>query len=171
MVESPVDPPWVRTMANTPMFVGLVANDWNKLEFIMAFVAAPLMGVSIPIARVTLYAMNPPARRDYLSAVLAIGPWPDSVKARVESYIKEFERLRRRRNDVVHGRWDFTPAEGDDLKPVLRVMSGRSDPKDVATEQEIKDIIKTVNEIQHLQTETISLGQHLQSLIPTNMRR
>jgi hypothetical protein len=172
MVDIPNQPDWVTKIADTNMFIGMVANEWNKMEYGMAFVAAPLMGSAAPIARITLYAMNPPARRDYLYALLTELPWKGSpIAAKVTKYVDEFERLRKLRNDIVHGRWNFAVnADADTATAMLTVLKGRAEPKEVTTPEQTVTIMRAINDIQALNSQSHSLGDELRSLAEA-MRR
>lgn len=172
MAEIPTQPDWVTKIADTHMFIGHLATEWNKMEYTMAFVAAPLMGTTIPKARITLYAMNPPARRDYLYALIAEGKWGETeLGKKLTALVDEFERLRKLRNDIVHGRWNFNiDAATDKTTPMLTVTRGRSEPKEVTTEEDTKNIIKVINDIQALTGNNISLGQEFAKVLEA-MRR
>lgn len=165
-MSDPPDPPkWVQTMTNVPLFVGMVANEWAKLEHAMVPLVQLLLKTSQENTKIVLFSMSPPQRRDLLSALaennIGSGPIYESIKA----YVREFERLRKLRNDIVHGHWGQLTDEGE---PMLRLAKSCGALKETLEPKETKWIIQTVNDIQKLQATTFSIiGQIRSALEPS----
>ena len=164
--QPPEDTPrWVKTMTNVPLFVGMVANEWAKLEHAMVPLVQLLLNTSQENTKIILFSMAPPQRRDLLSALaetnIGSGPIYESIKA----YVREFDRLRNLRNDIVHGHWGQLTEEGE---PLLRLAKSRGALKETLEQKEIKWIMQAVNDIQKLQMTTFSIiGQIRSALGPS----
>lgn len=164
MPDQPV-PEFVRTMTNVPLFIGMIANSWAKLEHAMIPLANRLLRTADDkVGRIVMISLAPPAKRDLLLALTEISPLSDQMRADIASFCKEFERLRVLRNDIVHGRWDSLTKEG---KPILHTSSARSTLKETLTEAEVEWLISVRNEIESLTTEAFAQANALTGLWPS----
>ena len=91
-------------------YIGMVARAWAFHEHVMVGMVQSLLGSSFENAKVIFYAMNPPQRRDTISALSHSNIYDDTVLGEIDSYLKEYDRLKSLRNDIVHGHWLKVPA-------------------------------------------------------------
>jgi hypothetical protein len=166
MTNNVSQPPWLRTMTTVAMFIGFTANEWNKLENRMVLLAACLMRADYRVAEITMNALPPVGRRDYLAALAASDPWKGlPIRAAVDTYLTEFERLRKLRNDIVHGRWDFSHRDpSEDTQPIVTILRRRADPTEDVTPRDTQFILDAVADIQVLQGRTVDLSRQLKEL-------
>ena len=164
--QTPEDiPRWVQTMTNVPLFVGMVANEWAKLEHAMVPLVQLLLNTSQEKTKIVLFSMSPPQRRDLLSALAEASAGSGPIYKSIKVYVREFERLRKLRNDIVHGHWGQLTDEGE---PLLRLAKSRGALKETLEPKETKWIMQTVNDIQKLQGTTLSIvGQIRSALAPS----
>src|SRR4051812_9018948 len=74
-------PPWARAITDRVFYVGLIANNWAKLEHLMAPLANELLRTTQPeVGKLLIFALNPVARRDLFMALSLIGDIPDAIR-------------------------------------------------------------------------------------------
>ena len=140
------------------MLVGMVANAWAELEHDMVHIANALLRTSdYRVGKIVMVAANPPQKRDLLLAMASLPRWSQKKRERVQKFCAEFERLRKLRNDIVHGYWDTT-VESD---PALRLVRARTELKETATPRQAKWIMQSFNDIQAASDAAIELGNYL----------
>jgi hypothetical protein len=76
-MASPTEPPElpasIRTMMNVPLFVGMVANSWARLEHLMVPLANKLLRTADSrVGKIVMFAANPVAKRDLILALTDI---------------------------------------------------------------------------------------------------
>lgn len=137
--------------------IGSVANKWNTLEYNLTPLTSALMGADESVARITLNALTPVAKRDYLYALIYEGPWEKlNLATELNAFVKEYDRLRDQRNDIVHGRWSLTIKDSQ-LVPIWSMLKGKSKPKEHIDSKDEEFILKIYTEIEALQLSLIFL--------------
>lgn len=166
MEDQPKDvPEFVKSMTNVPLFVGMIANSWARVEHSLVGLAMKLLRTTDEnVARIVVFALNPPAKRDLLLALSENAPITDEQKAQIQKFAAEFDRLRKLRNDIVHGRWDMLSKAGT---PILYTASARSELKERFEEKETKWLIVTRNEVEALIPWAFDLSDWLTGLYPS----
>jgi hypothetical protein len=167
-MASPTEPPelpaFIRTMMNVPLFVGMVANSWARLEHLMVPLANKLLRTADSrVGKIVMFAANPVAKRDLILALTDISPLTEVQKQTISDWCTEYERLRILRNDVVHGRWDqLTKAS----TPVLRTAKSRASLKEKAEEKTVKWIMQIQIDIEELVSRSVKLAEEIAALRP-----
>jgi hypothetical protein len=142
-------------MINVPLFVGTVANSWARLEYATVPLAKVLLQTKDKkVAKIVMFAANPVARRDLISALNEASPLSPAHKQEIEDWCVEYDRLRVLRNDIVHGRWDHLTKAG---QPILRTAKSRESLKEKAEEKTIKWIMKAQSDIEALIGRTMQM--------------
>lgn len=145
------DPRWLQTMTAVPFFVGIVANEWAKLEYGMVPIAEHLLKTSRENAKIIMFSMNPPQRRDFLLALAKENADSEEVYKLIKEYTDEFDALRQDRNNIVHGHWAAIIENGE---PILHLVKSRQALKETSEQKELKWIISVARRIQHLSGKT-----------------
>ena len=166
-VTNPPDevPKWAQTMQNVPLFVGMIANSWAKLEHAMVPMANKLLRTADPtVGKVVMFSLTPPGKRDLLLALTKISPLTENMKSGIRDFCKEFDRLRILRNNIVHGRWDQLSTT---YEPILHTSSSRASLKEKFDEKDTAWLIQTRNEIEQLVFVAFDLNDMLVGLWPS----
>jgi hypothetical protein len=149
-----------KIMRSVPLHVGHVANNWAKLEHAMVPLLRMLLKTSdYAVAKIILFSSNPPQRRDLLLALTEIGPFPAWLTTEIESFCKEYERLRLLRNNIVHGHWDRISTAG---VPMVRAVKSREKLKEQLEPYEIAEIKQIARDLDALAKRAGVIEQHLQ---------
>ena len=150
-----------------PLMIGTVANHWNILEYNMGPLAAILMGTNLNIARITINALPAVGKRDYLYALIADEKWKEcGIYGDLNKFVKEFDRLRDLRNDIVHGRWGYKFSNGE-LVPVWQILKGKAKPKEHLDHKDSQFIQTVLNDIKALQSSLAKLTRVAKRLSET----
>jgi hypothetical protein len=149
------DEKWAENLTSVPMLVGMVANAWAELEHNMVHLANGLLRTrDYRVGKIVMFSASPPQRRDLLLALVEVGPYSKARKDRVREFCTEFERLRKLRNDIVHGYWDMT----DEDDPVLRLTKSRAQLKETLEPKEVKWILDAYSSIKLASNWAIKVG-------------
>lgn len=163
--QHPEEPAWVKTMTEVPMYVGMVANEWARLQHSMIYMTQKLLrSSSLECAKIIVFSMSPVALRDLLCALTDVSPLTEEQKEEIIAFTKEFDRIRIKRNDIVHGLWGLSDHEKG--TPSLRTTKARPRLSDDLAPKDKKWIIQTINEIQSLRSKAIYIFDNMDSMYP-----
>ncbi len=143
-------------------YIGMVSREWAFHEHIMIAMVHTLLGVSFENAKVIFFAMNPPQRRDLISALSHSNIDDETVLAKVDAYLKEFDRLKTLRNDIVHGLWLKVPAFD---WPLLNVIKSRATLIERLSQPEIEWIRETAEALRQLHSRASDLHQKIHAAL------
>lgn len=144
-MASPSEDKILKALTQTPMLVGMVANSWAAMEHTMVYPAMCLLQTeSEHVAKVIMISATPPQRRDLFLALSQADCFTAEQKAGVKEFCDEFERLRKLRNDIVHGHWTSITADG---VPIVKITKGRAVLRETLQPKEISSILTVKDDI------------------------
>lgn len=165
MAAPPEMPKHFKTMTDVPLLVGLITNSWAKLEHAMVPMTNRLLRTADDtVGKIVFFAMNATARRDLITALSAVAPITDGMKAEIRKFSIEYDRLRVIRNDVVHGFWESLNEDADYM---LRSVKSREKLKDTLEPKQIHWLIVANNDIEQLTADAVTIGQSMKTLWPS----
>ena len=143
-------------------YIGMVSREWAFHEHIMIAMVQTLLGVSFENAQVIFFAMNPPQRRNLISALSHSNIHDETVLAEVDAYLKEYDRLKTLRNDIVHGLWLKVPAFD---WPLLHVIKSRATLIERLSRPEIEWIRETAEALRQLHSRASDLHRKIHAAL------
>lgn len=112
MIEEEI-PAWVSTGTRTMLFVGMVANNWSKLERVMVPLTAKLLDCkNIQAVKVVIFSQSSIQRYNMIDALAKICRASEEWKEKLKDFLNEYDELRIKRNNIVHGHWGSFSDDG-----------------------------------------------------------
>lgn len=143
-------------------YIGMVAREWAFHEHMMVVIVQTLLGISFENAKVIFFSMNPPQRRDVISALSKSNVVDGKILTEVDNYLKEHDRLKVLRNDIVHGLWTKVPAFD---WPLFHAIKSRATLTEKLSRPQIEWIRETADDFRRLHSRANDLAQKIHAAL------
>ncbi|MCZ6483976.1 MAG: hypothetical protein O6757_12170 [Alphaproteobacteria bacterium] len=104
-------------------YIGEIARNWSIHEHLMAAMYQTIPRISYNDAMTICFALSPPQRRDLLAALTEPKISDQTLLSEFKAYLKEYDDVKKLRNDAVHGLWSSVPAFDT---PLLTLVKSRA---------------------------------------------
>jgi hypothetical protein len=163
-------PPAIKSMIAAPFFIGQIAMEWSKLEFILCWVGARLLGTTLSAGERVIKGLGSGAQMELLCSLATVSEYSENVRNKLGDISKVFQDLNAYRNRVVHGHWASVDEEGVMYIRSVKARGSKAPLPDFSGE-EIGVMMKKFIEIQQLTSSVFELVDLMDAEIPDNQKR
>jgi hypothetical protein len=127
-------------------------------EHMMLSIFQTIMMTSYEVAKTICFALTPPQRRDMISALAYGKIGSKETLDQLDKYLREFDRLKKLRNDVVHGLWTSVPAFE---LPLLHTIKSRAKLKEELQRPNAQWFENLIRDFEALHREALEINREL----------